>query len=50
MSSLPYYLLAGLTFVAYKYMWENAWLFSFLLYALLPLCDEVFSLDIRNPT
>ena len=49
-SCMPYYILAGITLLAARYSWDHSWLFVCFLYVFLPFLDEVFSLDLRNPT
>ncbi len=48
-SSLPYYLLALITFMGIFIMGGNPFLFIVIIYAILPLLDQVISLDWRNP-
>lgn len=50
LSSLPYYTIVIIMLLAIKYIWDNSWLIIFISYVLLPLLDQVFSLDQRNPT
>lgn len=50
MSSLPYYLLAVLLGFAYLTIWDNAWIMVVVIYVLLPYLDELFTLDVVNPT
>lgn len=51
-STFPYYLLPLITlFVgAIHIKTQNSFLILFILYAFIPLLDEFFSLDERNPT
>jgi len=49
-SSFPYYLLAILMTVALVMGVDSGFILIYLTYTILPLVDEFFSLDIRNPT
>lgn len=49
-SSFPYYLLAVLMIVALVMGVDSGFILIYLTYTILPLVDEFFSLDIRNPT
>jgi hypothetical protein len=49
-SSIPYYLLAAITFAGIFKMGSNPYVFIVIIYAILPLLDEILSLDWRNPT
>lgn len=50
MTSKPYYILLIIIGLAYATIWTNAWLTLFIIYAILPLLDEVCTLDQVNPT
>ena len=50
MSSLPYYLFFIVTLLAIKYIETNAWIITAILYIVLPILDEIFTLDQLNPT
>lgn len=49
-SSIPYYLLASLMMLAHIGASQSGFLFIFIVYTILPLMDEFFSLDLRNPS
>jgi hypothetical protein len=52
MSSIPYYVYLMMMIFGY-YLYENthnAFLILFLIYGIIPLLDEMFTLDVRNPT
>jgi hypothetical protein len=48
-NSLPYYVLAFLTFSGLTMKNLNPFPYIAIVYALFPILDEVFSLDERNP-
>jgi len=48
-SSLPYYILATLSFVGLVLEQPKPFVLIAIVYVLLPLLDEIFSLDVRNP-
>jgi len=50
MTSLPYYMFIGLLGVSYLTLWTNAWILMVIIYVLLPYLDELFTLDLVNPT
>ena len=50
MTSIPYYILAAITIAGYFSISAHAFIFIIIIYAILPLLDEVLSLDWRNPT
>ena len=50
LTSLPYYLLLALLGFAYTTIWNNAWIMMLIIYLLLPYLDELFTLDLVNPT
>jgi len=50
MSSIPYYLFAYTITIAMALIWNHAWILMFLIYVNLPLFDEIFTQDTRNPT
>jgi hypothetical protein len=50
MTSFPYYLLALITIAGYFFIENHSFIFIFVIYALLPILDEIISLDWRNPT
>lgn len=49
-NTFPYYLLACLMLIALAKGMHSGFLLIFIAYSLLPLFDEFFSLDLRNPT
>ena len=49
-SIIPFYHLASITLVACFNIWDHAWALFFGAYGLMPLLDEIFSHDNRNPT
>ena len=49
-STVPYYLLAVLMLSAINGATQVGYLFIVLIYTVLPLLDEFFELDLRNPT
>jgi len=50
MSSIPYYLFTYTITIAFVLIWNHAWALMFLIYVNLPLFDEIFTQDTRNPT
>lgn len=50
MTSKPYYLLSLIIFLACQIVWTNSWLMILIIYTILPLFDELFSLDQVNPS
>jgi len=50
MNSAPYYLLAFIISIAIALIWNHAWTLMVIIYAILPLFDEIFTQDTRNPT
>lgn len=48
-NTFPYYLLASLMMIALVKGIDSGFFLIFVAYTLLPLCDEFFSLDLRNP-
>jgi hypothetical protein len=48
-SSIPYYFLAFLSLIGTIQENADPFLFIAIVYAGLPLIDEIFSLDVRNP-
>ena len=46
----PFYLSLLISVLYYELIWEHAWLATFLIYIIVPLCDEVFKLDEKNPS
>jgi hypothetical protein len=50
MTSKPYYLLFLIILLAYQVVWTNSWLMLLIIYTILPLFDEIFSLDEVNPS
>lgn len=49
-TSLPYYLLALLMLAAHNGNMNAGFGLIFLVYTVLPMLDEFFSLDLKNPT
>ena len=49
-SSIPYYVLPAVLVYGLFTVWDNAWSLVFITYSLLPLLDEIFTHDLRNPT
>jgi hypothetical protein len=52
MSSIPYYVYLMMMVVAFT-LYENthnSFVILFFIYGIIPLLDEIFTLDIRNPT
>lgn len=50
MSSLPYYSLLLVMLLGYSAIWNHPWFLAALVYAILPLMDELFLKDYTNPT
>lgn len=50
MSTIPYYLLAAITLAGIFSMEHHAFIFIIIIYSILPLLDEVLSMDWVNPT
>lgn len=50
MNSTPYYLLSAIILLALSLLWNHAWALIVIVYAVLPLFDELFTQDLRNPT
>lgn len=50
MNSAPYYSISFFIFSAIFLLWNHAWIYVLIFYALLPLFDEIFTQDTRNPT
>jgi hypothetical protein len=48
-SCIPYYLYSVVILIGSSLLWNHAWLFMFIIYGILPLLDEVFTHDLRNP-
>jgi hypothetical protein len=49
MTSSPYFIMPLIFLLATQIIWTHSWILIIILYALLPLLDEVFSLDLANP-
>lgn len=49
-SSGPYYILAAIMLYGAISVWDNAWSLIFIAYTILPVLDEIFSHDLRNPS
>lgn len=49
-SCLPYYLLPLLFLLAIKVILTDAWIIAAILYIIMPIFDEIFTLDLMNPT
>lgn len=50
MTSFPYYLLALIIISGIFTMEKHAFVFIVIIYSILPVLDEVLSMDWRNPT
>ena len=50
MSSLPYYILAVITSAGFFCIEYHSFIFIIIIYAVLPILDEIISFDWRNPT
>lgn len=50
MSSIPYFMNIFVLIYVYFYMLDSAFLVFAFYYIILPLLDEIFELDFRNPT
>jgi alkane 1-monooxygenase len=50
MSTVPYYILAGITFAGFFSLDKHAFIFIAIIYSILPLMDEFLSMDWKNPT
>ena len=50
MNSWPYLLLPLIIFISTQVVWDNAWVIMIIIYAILPLVDELFSQDKVNPS
>lgn len=49
-STIPYYLISVLLLLAAGLIWNHAWSLIFIGYVILPMMDEFFALDLRNPS
>jgi len=49
-SCIPYYLLAAITFCGIFSIGTSPFVFIVVIYAVLPMLDEVLNLDWKNPT
>jgi hypothetical protein len=49
-TSLPYYLLFSIALLAYFIIASHSWLLIVIIYAVIPLIDEIFIDDAKNPT
>ncbi len=49
-SSIPYYLITALMLYGIGFVWTQAWSLIFVAYVLLPYFDEIFAMDLRNPS
>ena len=50
MHVLPYYLLPFVIFIGSFLLIDYPWFIIVIVYTLLPLMDEIFSLDTKNPS
>ncbi len=50
MTSFPYYLLAALTLAGCVALEDHAFIFIIIIYSIVPLLDEILSLDWKNPS
>jgi hypothetical protein len=50
MSTVPYYILAAITFAGFFSLSSHAFVFIAIIYSILPLLDEFVSMDWKNPT
>jgi hypothetical protein len=50
MTSLPYYTLFLIIFLCRNAIFSEPWFLVALIYAIVPLLDEVFARDYRNPS
>ena len=50
MTCKPYFLLPVILLLAFNLFWHHAWIILVIIYALLPLVDELFTLDLVNPS
>jgi len=50
MTSLPYYTLLAILILSYETIFTEPWFLVALIYAIVPLVDEIFTRDYRNPT
>ena len=50
MTSLPYYCLIGILLMTYATIFIHPWFLIALIYSIIPLLDELFTRDYRNPT
>ena len=49
-SVVPYFLFPALIIAGGTLLWNHAWVIMFIIYCILPLLDEIFSHDLRNPS
>ncbi len=50
MTSIPYYFLLAITLAGYFALENHAFIFIIIIYSIIPLLDEVLSLDCINPS
>ena len=50
MNSSPYLVLPFIILLGTQIIWTHAWVLVVIVYALLPLLDEIFTLDLVNPS
>jgi len=49
MTSSPYLILPIIVLIGTQVIWTHSWILIIIVYALLPLLDQIFTLDLVNP-